>query len=74
MTMILPGTRWLAVCGLIGSAVIHISAQDPIKTLPDAYKLQFENDYTRVVRVHYDADVKLPGEFLRIDFLTAPSR
>ena len=60
MTMILPGTRWLAACGLLGGAVIHISAQDPAKTLPDAYKVQFENDYTRVVRVHYDAGVKLP--------------
>ena len=33
--------------------------QDPTKSLPDAYKVQFENDYVRVVRVHYDAGVKL---------------
>ena len=34
--------------------------QDPTTSLPDAYKVQFENDYVRVVRVHYDAGAKLP--------------
>ncbi len=29
--------------------------------LPDAYKLQLENPYVRVVRVHYDAGAKLPS-------------
>lgn len=48
------------VCGLVCGAVVHISAQDPLKTLPDAYKLQFDNDYVRVVRVHYDAGARLP--------------
>jgi quercetin dioxygenase-like cupin family protein len=33
--------------------------QDPTTSLPDAYSVQFENDYVRVVRVHYDAGVKL---------------
>lgn len=37
-----------------------LSAQDPIKTLPDAYKAQFENDYVKVVKVHYAPGVKLP--------------
>jgi hypothetical protein len=36
-----------------------ISAQDPTQTLPDAYKVQFENVYVRVVRVHYAAGAKL---------------
>jgi len=35
-------------------------AQDPTTSLPDAYKLELENDYVRVVRVHYDAGAKLP--------------
>ena len=35
-------------------------AQDPTKTLPEAYKVEFENDYVKVVRVHYDAGAKLP--------------
>jgi len=34
--------------------------QDPTTSLPDAYKVQFENDHVRVVRVHYDAGAKLP--------------
>ena len=60
MTTILPGTRWLVTCSLVVGAVVHGSAQDPIKILPDAYRIQFENEYTRVVRVHYDAGVTLP--------------
>jgi hypothetical protein len=50
----------MALFGVVVSAVVQISAQDPTKTLPDAYKVQFENDYVRVVRVHYEAGVKLP--------------
>src|SRR4030095_5033673 len=34
--------------------------QDPTQSLPDSSKVQFENDYVRVVRVHYDAGAKLP--------------
>jgi len=33
---------------------------DPITTLPNNYKLEFENDYVRIVRVHYDAESTLP--------------
>ena len=36
------------------------SAQDAVKSLPQAYKVQFENPFVRVVRVHYDAGAKLP--------------
>jgi hypothetical protein len=35
-------------------------AVDPVQALPDSYKLEFENDYVRIVRVHYDVGVKLP--------------
>ena len=35
-------------------------AQDPTKTLPKAYKLEFENEWVRIVRVHYDAKGNLP--------------
>jgi hypothetical protein len=34
-------------------------AQDPLQSLPGSYKLAFENDYVKVVRVHYDAGAKL---------------
>ena len=36
-----------------------VLAQDPVATLPDAYKLQFENDWVKVVRVHLAPGVKL---------------
>ena len=39
---------------------MHGSVQDPTKTLPDAYKVQFENDYARVIRVRYEAGATLP--------------
>ena len=42
------------------AAVLPISAQDPTKTLPESYRVQFDNDYVRVVRVRYDAGAKLP--------------
>jgi len=45
-----------AVCLLMGQAL----AQDPLKTLPQAYKLQFENEWVKVTRVHYAPHEKLP--------------
>ena len=45
-----------AMAALVLAGVV----QDPTKSLPDAYKVQFENDYARVVRVHYAAGAKLP--------------
>ena len=49
----------LAAC-LACSVVLGISAQDPTKTLPESYTVQLDNEYVRVVRVHYDAGAKLP--------------
>lgn len=46
-----------ALCLLLTSAVLM--AQDAITTLPDNYKLQFENDWVRVTRVHYPPHAKL---------------
>jgi len=42
------------------AAAVPVAAQDPTKTLPDSYKVQLENDYVKVVRVHYGAGAKLP--------------
>jgi hypothetical protein len=53
-------TRMVLAGCLACSVVVHGSAQDPTRTLPDAYKVQFDNDYVRVVRVHYAAGAKLP--------------
>jgi hypothetical protein len=38
---------------LVGFLTIPIFAQDPLKVAPQAYKLQFENEWVKVVRVHY---------------------
>ena len=36
-------------------------AQDPLKSLPQAYKLQFENEWVKVTRVHYGPHEKIPA-------------
>src|SRR5215468_7824236 len=36
------------------------SAQDPAKVAPQAYQLDFENDWVKVLRVHYAAKEKIP--------------
>lgn len=43
-------------CFLIPSAL----AQDPLKTLPQTYKLEFENAWVKVTRVHYGPREKIP--------------
>ena len=40
--------------------VSSVAAQDPLKVAPDAYKLEFENDWVRVVRVHYGPRARIP--------------
>lgn len=37
------------------------AAQDALTTVPDSYKRQFENDWVRIVRVHYPPHAKLPA-------------
>ena len=37
-----------------------LGAQDPLTTIPEAYQVQFENDWVKVVRVRYAAGAKLP--------------
>ncbi|MFN0086567.1 MAG: hypothetical protein ACKVX9_14355 [Blastocatellia bacterium] len=37
------------------------AAQDPLKTAPGNYRLEFENAWVKVVRVHYGAKEKLPA-------------
>jgi hypothetical protein len=36
-------------------------AQDPLKILPDSYRLDFENEWVRVVHVRYEAHATLPA-------------
>ena len=36
-------------------------AQDPLKVAPQAYKLEFENEWVRVMHVHYGPHEKIPA-------------
>lgn len=38
-------------------------AQDPLKVAPKAYKLEFENDWVKVMRVHYGPREKIPAHY-----------
>ena len=50
----------VALLVALALGVVPVAAQDPLTTLPEAYKAQFENDVVKVVRVHYAPGVKLP--------------
>ncbi len=53
--------RICRIAVIIGVLVVNAFAQDPLMTLPKAYKLQFENEWVKVVRVHYAPHEKLPA-------------
>jgi hypothetical protein len=40
---------------------VAASAQDPLKVAPQAYKLEFENEWVKVMRVHYAPHEKIPA-------------
>jgi hypothetical protein len=52
--------RFVATAAAILLLGTSLAAQDPVKSLPGNYKVELDNDYVRVVRVHYDAGAKLP--------------
>jgi len=52
--------RFLAITILLGLIAGPALAQDPVKAAPQAYKLDFENDWVKVLRVRYAAKEKLP--------------
>jgi quercetin dioxygenase-like cupin family protein len=47
----------VAVVALLSSAAVT-RAQDPVKVDPKHYKVEFENDQVRVLRIHYAAGEK----------------
>jgi hypothetical protein len=49
----------LTLFAVFGFLAIAAAAQDPVKTLPDNYKLQFENDWVKVTRVYYPPQAKI---------------
>jgi hypothetical protein len=52
--------RKLGVVLWVVILVARVWGEDPVKVLPQAYQFEFENDWVKVVRVHYAAKVKLP--------------
>lgn len=48
---------------LFGAMFGTALAQDPLKVAPQAYKLEFENEWVMVTRVHYGPREKIPGHF-----------
>ena len=53
--------RFAVTAAAVFAVTTVVFAQDPTRTLPDSYKVELDNDYVRVVRVHYDAGAKLPA-------------
>jgi hypothetical protein len=53
--------RPLFVAAIVVLGSLTLLAQDAVKTLPDNYKVTFENEFVRVTRVHYPPHAKLPG-------------
>lgn len=53
-------SRYGLIVALLLTPTASARAQDPVTTLPDSYRLQFENDWVKVVRVRYAAGAKLP--------------
>jgi hypothetical protein len=43
----------------LAAIILYTFIQDPFAVAPSAYKLQFENDWVRVVRVHYGPREKI---------------
>jgi len=62
--MYAPTTRFMRSVFIVFTAVLFLSlavaGQDPTKVAPESYKLQFENDYIRVLRVNYAPRAKVP--------------
>jgi quercetin dioxygenase-like cupin family protein len=51
----------IAVTTLVFLCSTMSIAQNATKTAPNAYKLQFENKWVRVIRVHYEPREKIPA-------------
>jgi hypothetical protein len=55
--------RWYVVAMVFVGAIgaIGAEAQDAVIAVPGSYKQQFENEWVRIVRVHYPPHAKLPA-------------
>lgn len=50
--------RILSLMAILGLAVLPLAAQDPVKVDPKHYKVVFENDQVRVLRITFGAHEK----------------
>jgi hypothetical protein len=57
MTMMM---RNQVVAGMMVLSATVLTAQDATKSAPGAYRAQFENDFVRIVRVHYGPNERVP--------------
>jgi len=53
----MPFIRFMTTILLLAAPVL---AQDPVKVAPQAYKLDFENEWVKVLRVHYATKEMIP--------------
>lgn len=53
----------LALADVTAQSQPATSSKDPLKVAPDAYKLDFENDWVRVMRVRYGPRVKIAEHY-----------
>jgi hypothetical protein len=53
-------TRALLLAAVFLSCAVAAFSQDPLKVAPEAYKLQFENEWVKVTRVHYGPRARVP--------------
>jgi hypothetical protein len=54
--------RTLGLASVLVAGVAAVAwGQDAVRTVPDSYKLQFENPWVKIVRVHYEPFAKLPA-------------
>ncbi len=53
-------TRCYVLAAMVALSATVATAQDATKSAPGAYRNQFENDYVRLVRVHYGPNEKVP--------------
>src|SRR5262245_49009381 len=51
--------RTFSLPGIFLLFTVAVSAQDPLKVAPQAYKLEFENEWVKVMRVHYGPHEKI---------------
>ena len=54
------GVRAVLVAVVLVACVVGAFGQDPLKVAPEAYRLQFENEWVKVTRVHYGARARVP--------------